>query len=80
MWEMVAPSNMMAIGDSGGTDRLHYRSEIYYEWTKHKRSHNTVFCDGHVEEMKMGARSKKTDEARRRWNLDNEPHPETWED
>ena len=77
---VVAPSNMMAIGDSGGTESLHYRSEIYFSWTRHRRSHNTVFCDGHVEQIKMGERSKRTEEARQRWNIDNLPHPETWMD
>lgn len=77
---VVAPSNMLAVGDSGGLDRISYRMEIYSSWTRHKRSHNTVFCDGHVEQMKMGARSKKTEGARSRWNNDNMPHPETWMD
>jgi prepilin-type processing-associated H-X9-DG protein len=71
---------MIAIGDSGGFDRIHYRVEIYNAWTRHKRSHNTVFCDGHVEQMKMGERSKKSEQARQKWNIDNLPHPETWTD
>lgn len=77
---VVAPSDMIAIGDSGGLDRILYQVEIYSAWTRHKRSHNTVFCDGHVEQLKMGERSKKTEAARRRWNNDNLPHPETWND
>jgi len=77
---VVAPANMIAIGDSGGPDHLTYRMEVYKGWTRHRRSHNTVFCDGHVEQIKMGERSKKTEEARQRWNNDNLPHPETWMD
>lgn len=77
---VVSPADMIAIGDTAGIDKLSYRSEIYKAWTRHKRSHNTLFCDGHVEQMKMGMRTLKTESARRRWNIDNEPHPETWED
>ena len=77
---VIAPANMIAVGDSGGIDRLYYRNELYTPWTRHKRSHNTVFCDGHVEQMKIGERGKKIESARQRWNNDNEPHPETWAD
>lgn len=77
---VLAPANMIGIGDSGGIDRLSYRNDLYTPWTRHKRSHNTVFCDGHVEQLKVGERGKKTESARRRWNTDNEPHPETWTD
>ena len=38
-----------------------------------------VFCDGHVEFLKDPALYGKNDAARRRWNSDHEPHPETWE-
>jgi prepilin-type processing-associated H-X9-DG protein len=77
---VVAPADMIAIGDSAGGDALIPYNEVYTLWTRHKRSHNTVFCDGHVEGMKMGERKKKTEAARKRWNIDNEPHPETWMD
>jgi prepilin-type N-terminal cleavage/methylation domain-containing protein/prepilin-type processing-associated H-X9-DG protein len=58
---------------------------------RHGKLSNAVFCDGHVESADPGLIPKglsagysdrwtfKPDEARaRRWNNDNEPHPETW--
>jgi prepilin-type processing-associated H-X9-DG protein/prepilin-type N-terminal cleavage/methylation domain-containing protein len=41
---------------------------------RHRGGANVLFCDGHIE---YGKRSKLTsidDEARRRWNIDHEPH------
>jgi prepilin-type N-terminal cleavage/methylation domain-containing protein/prepilin-type processing-associated H-X9-DG protein len=46
--------------------------------SRHNHGANAVFCDGHVEFGKLTAWMKKTDQARRRWNNDNQPHPETW--
>ena len=45
---------------------------------RHNKGANAVFCDGHVEFGKLTAWIKRTDGARRRWNNDNQPHPETW--
>jgi prepilin-type processing-associated H-X9-DG protein len=45
---------------------------------RHNRGANIVFCDGHVEWGRQSAWTRKTPEIRRRWNSDNEPHPETW--
>jgi prepilin-type processing-associated H-X9-DG protein len=44
----------------------------------HNRGANIVFCDGHVEYGKKKGWIKPTDAARKRWNNDNQPHPETW--
>ena len=49
-------------------------------WTGavHNGSGNGLFCDGHVESQKQARWQAPTDQARRRWNIDNEPHRETW--
>jgi len=43
----------------------------------HSRRVNHVFCDGHVESAATNQVYARTDEARRHWNNDNQPHPET---
>jgi prepilin-type N-terminal cleavage/methylation domain-containing protein/prepilin-type processing-associated H-X9-DG protein len=45
---------------------------------QHRGGANAVFCDGHVEFGKQMQFLEPTEFARRRWNRDNEPHPETW--
>jgi prepilin-type N-terminal cleavage/methylation domain-containing protein len=45
----------------------------------HVTGAQSVFVDGHVEFAKDDALYGRTDAARRRWNNDHEPHPETWE-
>ena len=44
----------------------------------HNASANVVFCDAHVEHAKGPKWIEETDSARKRWNNDNQPHPETW--
>jgi prepilin-type processing-associated H-X9-DG protein len=74
------PSDMIAIGDS-----LSYGVRIGADVAlreprrdNHNRRVNHVFCDGHVESSATNQVYARTDDARRRWNNDNEPHPETW--
>jgi len=45
---------------------------------RHNHGENVVFCEGHVEYARHTVWLKKTDPARRRWNNDHQPHPETW--
>ena len=45
---------------------------------RHNGGANIVFCDGHVEWAKQGSWIQNTRAGRKRWNNDNEPHPETW--
>jgi prepilin-type N-terminal cleavage/methylation domain-containing protein/prepilin-type processing-associated H-X9-DG protein len=40
---------------------------------------NAALCDGHVESRRESEWSAETGEARKRWNNDNLPHPETWQ-
>jgi prepilin-type N-terminal cleavage/methylation domain-containing protein/prepilin-type processing-associated H-X9-DG protein len=44
----------------------------------HGGAANLVFVDGHVESARQTNWIADTDTARRRWNNDHEPHPETW--
>ncbi|HEY5504102.1 MAG TPA: H-X9-DG-CTERM domain-containing protein, partial [Sedimentisphaerales bacterium] len=82
-----APSDLVAIAD-GDTwlapnyptplgpleDRPHAGSLFL----PHNASANVVFCDGHVAQEKGERWIETTDSARKRWNNDNQPHPETW--
>jgi prepilin-type processing-associated H-X9-DG protein len=43
---------------------------------RHNARFNTLFCDSHVESIPHDNLFAKNDTALRRWNLDNEPHPE----
>ena len=45
---------------------------------RHADGANIVMCDGHVDYAKQDRWIEKNDSARRRWNNDFEPHPETW--
>ena len=45
---------------------------------RHNAGANMVFCDGHAEYTKQSSWIEPTDNVRRRWNNDNQPHPETW--
>jgi prepilin-type processing-associated H-X9-DG protein len=72
---------MIAIGDAKGP-RLRVISPIAVTRAtpsqRHKTRANILFCDGHVESLKEKALIESSNEVRRRWNNDNEPHPETW--
>jgi prepilin-type processing-associated H-X9-DG protein len=81
------PSDMILIGDisepnsSGmGSNEFEISSPdpIYWPGLAHRRGANMVFCDGHVEFAKQTNWIAAVDSARRRWNNDNEPHPQTW--
>ena len=42
--------------------------------TRHSGQHNLVFLDLHVESLKTNQFCAKTDDQKRRWNNDHEPH------
>jgi prepilin-type N-terminal cleavage/methylation domain-containing protein/prepilin-type processing-associated H-X9-DG protein len=44
----------------------------------HNGKANMLFADGHVESARQTNWVAATETARRRWNNDNQPHPETW--
>ncbi len=83
--EVVAPSDMMALGDSFsgfGTwsheswfmTNAHYVA-AYPPLKRHQGKANVVFCDGHVESPTLQFLFLDTsDEALSRWNRDHQPH------
>jgi prepilin-type processing-associated H-X9-DG protein len=89
--EIVSPSDFIAIGDSQSDFLEDYLITTWFPgggnakkhaWpgNRHRRGANIVFVDGHVENNTQRGWLSKTPAARRRWNFDNEPHPETWTD
>jgi prepilin-type processing-associated H-X9-DG protein len=49
-----------------------------YVADRHNHGANVVFCDAHVEYGKQTNWMKAVAIVRKRWNRDNQPHPETW--
>lgn len=79
---IVAPSDMIAVGDLfGGRDfyRTFDRASFRAANGRHSGGMNMLFCDGRVEFKSKTAWFERSAQARKRWNFDNEPHPETWE-
>jgi prepilin-type N-terminal cleavage/methylation domain-containing protein/prepilin-type processing-associated H-X9-DG protein len=85
--QVVAPADMIAIGDNDGRDypqadvvlaNLSLTAVSGWPGRLHHGGGNIVFCDGHVEYAKQTNWVAPTVLARRRWNYDHEPHPETW--
>jgi prepilin-type N-terminal cleavage/methylation domain-containing protein/prepilin-type processing-associated H-X9-DG protein len=87
--EIAVPADMIAIGDT-----MNHREDDFgvvaksdpmpptlsRPYPSHASGMNTVFCDGHVEFNRVVRLFERTPSARRRWNYDNEPHPESWMD
>jgi prepilin-type processing-associated H-X9-DG protein len=79
--EVVAPSDMMAIGDCFEANALFMRRsiEVFEEFgnvlARHQGKANVVFCDGHVESLPLKFLLEDTSNAAlARWNRDHEPH------
>ena len=83
------PTAMIAIGDTPNPDyiggllshihpRLLRDSMIQGIGAIHAGGANVVFCDGHVEYAKQSKWTEESETVRKRWNNDNQPHPETW--
>ena len=79
--EVVAPSEMMAIGDCFEGNALLRRTLIeFFEdlgniRNRHQGKANVVFCDGHVESPSLKFLFEdESDTALARWNRDNFPH------
>jgi prepilin-type processing-associated H-X9-DG protein/prepilin-type N-terminal cleavage/methylation domain-containing protein len=81
--EVVAPSEMMAIGDSFDGS-IAFMREVWLvsqkKWrasSRHQGKANVVFCDGHVESPTLQFLFADTsDAALSRWNRDHLPHRE----
>jgi prepilin-type processing-associated H-X9-DG protein/prepilin-type N-terminal cleavage/methylation domain-containing protein len=86
-----APANLIAVGDitpgftmgelfwtSGHFDPCSTHSAFWPGTSHGGGTANLLFADGHVESRRQTNWVAATDTARRRWNNDSEPHPETW--
>jgi len=79
--QVVAPSEMIAFADEIKlpTYLLFVRgAETNHDRNVHPGGYNIGFVDNHVQFTKTPAFLGSTEVARRRWNNDNQPHPETW--
>ncbi len=85
--EIFAPSDMIAVADNRGPfdswispQSPDFPTDLDASMfgTRHRMGGNIVFCDGHVEYGKQKNVVEATAAARKRWNKDNLPHPETW--
>jgi len=83
---VVAPANMIAIADrQGGEDAgtplvlpgRAARRSAEDPSEHHSRGANALLCDTHVEFALQTRWKAETEAGRRRWNNDNQPHPET---
>jgi prepilin-type N-terminal cleavage/methylation domain-containing protein/prepilin-type processing-associated H-X9-DG protein len=79
--EVVAPSDMIAIGDGFEGNGLLRRSPIdfFEQWgnilSRHQGEANVVFCDGHAESPRLKFLFEDTsDNALVRWSRDHQPH------
>jgi len=84
--DVTNPSDMIAIGDGAnwiapnnprdvGILNQYQASSLFLP---HNGRANILFSDGHVEQAKGQRWIEESDAARRRWNNDDQPHPETW--
>ncbi|HEV2319951.1 MAG TPA: H-X9-DG-CTERM domain-containing protein, partial [Verrucomicrobiae bacterium] len=84
--QVVAPDDMIAVGDltdipSVFDTTIKPNNPPPYAGdpaARHNGGANMVFCDSHTEYGKQKEWIKESDTARRRWNNDHQPHPETW--
>ena len=79
--EVIAPSDMMAIGDSFGGGVVFWRGDLKVfdrnerASARHQGKVNVAFCDGHVESPTLAfVFSDTSDAALVRWNRDHQPH------
>lgn len=84
------PADLIAVGDirpgrtlgemfwTSGHFDVCSTNHAFWPGSSHRGGANVLFADGHVESAMSGAWMAPSDTARRRWNNDHEPHPETW--
>jgi prepilin-type processing-associated H-X9-DG protein/prepilin-type N-terminal cleavage/methylation domain-containing protein len=68
---------LIDINSRNGVERPNYAGGpgvIEATLKRHGGRYNISFCDGHVEGIHRDALFRRTDEALRRWNNDNQPH------
>jgi prepilin-type processing-associated H-X9-DG protein len=86
------PSDLIAVGDYRGL-MVYQANGLMNPWvyvddqsadylrSRHPHGANVTFCDSHVESLGRKRRwplSGADSEYAKRWNNDNQPHPETW--
>jgi prepilin-type processing-associated H-X9-DG protein len=72
-------------GDPGGSAALECGltwwfgppNRIAFDPSRHGRTYNVLFCDGHISGINPWVLFNPTNSARM-WNCDHEPHPELW--
>jgi prepilin-type processing-associated H-X9-DG protein/prepilin-type N-terminal cleavage/methylation domain-containing protein len=89
--QIRAPADLIAVGDiaPGSTFLDMFFTSGHFDicsadaWRWPGASHggraNMLFADGHVESARQTNWVSSAEPARRRWNNDHEPHPETWQ-
>ena len=89
--EVRVPSDFIVWGDCPDTkyfnlnlcptfgEELRNSFESWGPSRRHTRGANILFCDGHVEYGRYRKWVEQRDDIMRRWNRDNEPHPDSWE-
>ena len=81
---VLVPCDMIAMGDYPELDRQDgditgaLDEQDDYIANRHNGGANVAFCDGHVEYGKQTNWMRALASVRRRWNRDNQPHPESW--
>jgi prepilin-type processing-associated H-X9-DG protein len=89
--QVLVPSDMIAYGDSSDLGDYSLSMIIptfgidmgdwFESWgpsKRHLNGANMLFCDGHVEYGRIRKWVEHRDDVMRRWNRDNQPHPESW--
>jgi prepilin-type processing-associated H-X9-DG protein len=82
--KVLVPCDMIGIGDypelayQDGDLTGAFDEQDDFVSNRHNGGANIVFCDAHVEYGKQTNWMKAVAGSRKRWNNDNQPHPETW--
>ena len=91
--KVLVPADLIAVGDYPGDDStpgpigvgvgvadgdMAFDDSEDYISDRHFGGANVVFCDAHVEYGLRTNWMRPVDIARARWNIDHEPHRETW--
>jgi prepilin-type processing-associated H-X9-DG protein/prepilin-type N-terminal cleavage/methylation domain-containing protein len=84
--DVVAPMDMITLGDSSGDPHIQYhasssrfgRKILGPPGTGHSAGANIVFADGHVEWRKQTNWIRRSDPVAKQWHRDNQPHREVW--
>jgi prepilin-type N-terminal cleavage/methylation domain-containing protein/prepilin-type processing-associated H-X9-DG protein len=85
--QIRAPSEMVALGDVQMPDSVWCTIVTPHEKpigrlipipSRHRGGANMLFTDTHTEFRKQSVWTRRAPNERARWNIDHQPHPETW--